>query len=74
MAIEDGLAMVMALGNDRHWATIKCGFAMATALGNDRIIGSPALAGKTASTRKVAPVKAAKLRLWHLKKRKWSCG
>jgi hypothetical protein len=36
---------------------------MATALGNDRIIGGPAPAGKTASARKTAPVKAAKLRL-----------
>jgi hypothetical protein len=42
---------------------IKRGLAMATALGNDRIIGGPALAGKTLSASKKAPGKAAKLRL-----------
>ncbi len=40
---------------------IERGLAMATALGNDRIIGGPAPASKTASARKTAPVKAAKL-------------
>jgi hypothetical protein len=40
---------------------IERGLAMATALGNNRIIGGPAPAGKTASARKRAPVKAAKL-------------
>jgi hypothetical protein len=42
---------------------IKRGLAMAMALGNNRIIGGPVPAGKTASARKTAPVKAAKLRL-----------
>jgi hypothetical protein len=36
---------------------------MATALGNDRIIGGPAPAGMISSARKMAPKKAAKLRI-----------
>jgi hypothetical protein len=36
---------------------------MATALGNDRIIGSPAPAGMISSARKMAPGRAAKLRI-----------
>ncbi len=42
---------------------IKRGLAMATALGNDRIIGGPAPAGQTLSASKMAPGKAAKLRI-----------
>jgi hypothetical protein len=42
---------------------IERGLAMAMALGNDRIIGGPAPTGKTLSTSKKAPGKAAKLRI-----------
>ncbi len=42
---------------------IKRGLARATAFGNDRIIGGAAPAGKTLSTSKTAPGKAAKLRI-----------
>jgi hypothetical protein len=44
-------------------ATIKHGLAMATALGNDRIIGGPAPAGMISFARKMAPRRAAKLRI-----------
>jgi hypothetical protein len=42
---------------------IERGLAMVTALGNNPIIGGPAPAGKTSSTSKMAPGKAAKLRI-----------
>ncbi len=43
--------------------TIKRGLPMATALGNDRIIGGPAPASMISSARKMAPGRAAKLRI-----------
>ncbi len=43
--------------------TIERGLPMATALGNDRIIGGPAPAGMISSARKMAPGRAAKLRI-----------
>jgi hypothetical protein len=49
---------------DTNVATaIERDLAMATALGNDRIIGGPAPASKTLSASKMAPGKAAKLRI-----------
>jgi hypothetical protein len=51
--------------------TIERGLPMATALGNNRIIGDPAPAGMISSARKMAPGKAAKLRIGAASGKTW---
>jgi hypothetical protein len=51
--------------------TIERGLPMATALGNDRIIGGPAPAGMILSARKMAPERAAKLRIGAASNKTW---
>jgi hypothetical protein len=51
--------------------TIKRGLPMATALGNNCIIGGPAPAGMISSARKIAPGRAAKLRIGAASNKTW---
>jgi hypothetical protein len=51
--------------------TIECGLPMATTLGNDRIIGGPAPAGMISPARKMAPGRAAKLRIGAASNKTW---